>query len=316
MSTKTSPARLHRAFCVAAVVHAAVILALVFPVYTQESWLWLPHLWVGITTLWFYWPVLLALHVGRPRRRCYIAIGGSALLLLFPMWSYMSLFGPWVLVRDFGPRSLNPLEAAVFGGGYVSGWIESKQRNQGDTITIEGYGMGGSETPGVPTLSAGAAKRYNLTLNSTGHCGVNPYIFGRAAGYNAASVRLLKRRYGSDILAVLEREWMLEQERSEVADEAGRADAQRDIAAGQLALEVFTNSEDSAESDMTPLTQHGIALRYVDNGNERIGLDVLRHASAYNQVVEAELERRYGVEAARAVVEAAKQYALYAGPPP
>ena len=311
MSTNASHARLHRTFCVVAVVHAAVILALVFPVYTQGSWLWLSRLWVGITTLWFCWPVILALHVGRSRRRAYLAMAGSALLLLFPMWSYLSIFGPPVLAPRFGPGSFNPIDIAVFSSGYVSGWIESKQRNQGDTITVEGHGMGGNDTPGIPTLSAAAAKRYNLRVNPIALCSVNPYILGRAAGYNAVSARVLKRRYGTDIFDVLAREWILEQERYELAGDVGRADAQRDIAAGQLTLEVFTKAADAAAPDMSPFPAHGVALRHVGNENEMIGYDVLRHASAYNHVVESEIERRYGVEVARTIVDAARQRSLY-----
>jgi hypothetical protein len=314
MSTLASHARWHRIFAVAAIVHATIILAALFAVHQQGTWLWLPRLWVGLTTLWFFWPIILALHAGSSRRRAYLSLGLSALLLVWPIRSYLELFAPSVLAPGFGPGYLDPYAIGRYCAGYISGWVDSKQRSGADIIMLEGYGMGGDETPGVPALSAVAAKRYRLRVQSIALCGVTPYILGHAAGYNAVSAEVMKRRYGADIMDVLAREWKLEQERYEVAAEVGRADAQRDVAAGQLTLEVLPHkANSSAEPDMRALTRYGVALRQVGSENEMVGLGILRRASAYNELVESEIERRFGAEVAQAVVAAAKRGNLYPG---
>ena len=319
MSTVASDARWHRIFAVAAVVHAAIIFASLFALYEQEEWLWFPAVWVGLTTLWFFWPIILALHPGSSCRRAYVSLAVSALLLALPLRSYLDRFAPHVLGGDDGPVSFNPYDVGAYGVGYISGWVASKDRSGAETIALEGYGMGGGFTPGVPSLSAVAAKRYNVRVHPIASCGVNSYILGRAAGYNAVSAGILKERYGADIMDVLAREWTLEQERYEVAEEAGRAAAQREIAAGQLTLNVATEhvAAENAEIDMTVLAQNDIGLRQIVEGEDDvIGVDVLRYASAYNDIVEAEMERRFGPEVARAAFAAVMQRYLYVGDTP
>jgi hypothetical protein len=306
MKPDASRARVHRALCIGAMVHAAVSLALLF-VAGGETLL------VGVTTLWFFWPIVIALHAGRTAGRAYVSMAVSAVLLALPMKGYLLHFGPSVLMGDVGPVSFHPFDFVGFTAGYVSGWMESNRRAGAETIELKGYGMGGNDTPGVPQLSATAAKRFKLRIDSIALCGVDSHIIGRAAGFNRVSAGVLKRRYGADIMQVLQREWELERQRYEMADEVGRKAAETDIAAGQLTLEVLYEQTSAAahEIEMASARRYGIALRQVVSGEDQIGLDVLRRVSAYNGVIESEINRRYGVEVAEAVVnEAQRRYLL------
>lgn len=313
MSTSASDVRRHRFLALAAILHAAAILAGVFALFLSDPSDTSIRLWVGVTTLWFVWPFILAFDSGRTRRRTYVAVAVSALLLVLPMREYLGLWAPRVFGGDDGPVSFNPYDIALFSVAYAHGWVRSQRRGGDETITLEGFGMGGNITPGVPPMSADAAEKYKVRVEPIAGCGVDSYILGRASGYNAVSAGVLKRRHGAGVIAILEREWTLEQERWQAAHSSGRADAARDIEAGHLALEVlgkFPNEE--SEFDSTLLAGHGITLRHVANGIDAVSDEVMRHAWGYNEVVEAEINRRFGAEVAKAA-DAARSHYYYSG---
>ena len=50
-----------------AVLHSAALLVWLLVAFVRYGgWpLWVEHMWLGLATLWFFWPLVLALHRGR-----------------------------------------------------------------------------------------------------------------------------------------------------------------------------------------------------------------------------------------------------------
>ena len=316
MNTDSKRCRIYRALCIAAIVHAAVSLAMVFLVSSQGTWIWLPRLWVGLTTLWFFWPIIIALHAGRTARLAYLSTVASAVLLVLPIHGYLTLFAPSVLISENGPQSFHPYDVGLYLAGFVNGSLESIRCSRVRAVRVEGYGLG-FNAPGMPPLADEAARKYNIKQEPIAGCVIDSYIHGHAVGWNAISARVLKRRHGADIMNVLEREWTLEQERLEAARPAGRADAERDIRAGNLTLKVLDqqSTAEPPQSDMSVLVQHGVTVSPIINGMNA-PRDILGHAFAYNWVVEEEIKRRFGPSVAVAIEDEIKRRYLYiAGSP-
>src|SRR5438093_1102107 len=85
----------------------------------------------------------------------------------------------------------------------------------------------------------------------------------------------------------------------------GRADAERDIQAGRLAREVFLAPWTETGGLYILEERYGIKWRMV--GTDLVTQKSLDHARGYNEIMEAEIERRFGVgviEAAEAEAEA------------
>src|SRR5215212_7599565 len=73
-----------------AVVHSLALWAL----FGATSWT-MQRLWVGCVTLWFLWPVVLALHPGRSARRLVLS-STLLVLLMFPCFRMYDVMGPAV----------------------------------------------------------------------------------------------------------------------------------------------------------------------------------------------------------------------------
>ncbi|HSH37261.1 MAG TPA: hypothetical protein VK993_00630 [Chthoniobacterales bacterium] len=232
MSTKSRADRHHCIFGVAAVVHAALLLASFS--YALQAWGWPLRVWVGVATVWFFWPIIRALHAGRSRRTAYISMAASAALLALPMQAYYSFLAPQVLGPD-ELSSFSPYHVGAFTVGFVRGWAAAKERAGRDPIVLEGYGMGGNYTPGAPPFSKEAAEKYQLNVEPIARCGVTPYIIGHARGYNTAAVGEINRRRGPSVIKAAEQEEAARQQRVTEMKNAGNADAEKNAREGRLA---------------------------------------------------------------------------------
>jgi hypothetical protein len=81
------PRNQHRLLGCMAVVHSAAIIAF-FAVrpWPIPPW-WFDPLWVGIATLWFFWPIVLLLHVGRSLLRVTIPLIVTGVIAV-PWWRF------------------------------------------------------------------------------------------------------------------------------------------------------------------------------------------------------------------------------------
>ena len=97
-----SEIRLHRLFGCLTVLHAALLLLVLLISIHSDAKLteWDHQLWVGLATLWFFWPLVLALHPAQSARRVLVPMGVAApfVFLWFNWWAHID--GPAVSVCD------------------------------------------------------------------------------------------------------------------------------------------------------------------------------------------------------------------------
>jgi len=254
-----------------------------------------------MTTLWFFWPIILAVHVGGSLRRNYISLGVAAALLALPMIGYQRFLASWVLGgRDM--VSFTPVALGPYIVGYARGWRDAKQRAGMEPILLEGYGMGGSFTPGAPPFTREAFEKYRLQIESVALCGVTPYIQGHAKAYNTVSVNEIRRRYGSGVITGAQREEAERQEEYASAKTRGSTDAQSDAQSGRLAVLISRGAIDGEDEYRTMFRdRYQTELRRVAKTTNGISETDWRYIHGYNEVAAAELARRFGKEGELAV---------------
>lgn len=258
---------------------------------------WPLRLWVGVATIWIFWPIILTLHAGRSRRRAYISLAVSAALLALPMQAYYSTLAPQVFTLE-EMISFSPYDVGAFTVGYVRGWAAAKQRSGRAPIVLEGYGMGGALTPGTPPFSKEVAEKYQLNVEAIALCVVNPYILGHARGYNTAAVGEIKRRHGAGVIEAAEQEESARQQRFTDMKNAGHADAENDAREGRLAYLIYQPRRGGEEEYRELLREHyQIALRRVSESYAELDEPRQAYVSGYNEAASDEIARRFGEQA-------------------
>ena len=280
-------------FGVAAVMHAGLLLATVSYIMSGASE-WPVRLWVGFTTLWFLWPIILALHIGRSARRAYIAVAVAAVTLALPMNVYLRLLAPQVFFPN-EMLSLSPYDVGAFTTGYVRGWIAAKQRAGAEVIVLEGYGMGGGFTPAAPPFSAEVLAKYRLEIQPIASCVVNPYVQGHARGYNTAAVAQITERYGAEVITAAEQEEAARQQRYAEIKDSGRAAAEDDARVGRLAYLLYQPPRGGEEEYRELFREYyQIELRRVAEAYSELDDDRQAYVNGYNDAASDEIARRFG----------------------
>jgi hypothetical protein len=109
MDKSSSPARAYKRLGYLALAHAVAIFGLAAVVLQSSELGWLRNLWVGMSTLWFLWPIVLVLHPGRSALRLAVFAMLSA-VLLFPSLLFYDRIAPVAFGLPEG-ASMNPLSA-------------------------------------------------------------------------------------------------------------------------------------------------------------------------------------------------------------
>lgn len=282
-----------------AVAHAGLLLAAVFfGVVDAESWP--TRLWVGMTTLWFLWPMILALHPGRSSRRVYAGITTAAVLLVLPLRVYdhcaPEVFAPEEMMLDsFSPYALVPYTIA-----YVRGWAEAKKHGNDRILTFEAFGFG-TIAPCAPYFHAAARERYKVEYNHVAGCVVNSTVIGHAAGHNRATISELKHRFGAGVIDAVKQERQRWDNDYATAEKVGRNDAELEFKSGRRALELcarWPNVEETNEVSEV-LGTHHVELRRRTDRVEDVTADVAGHARGYDEVMISEIRRTLGAGAAQ-----------------
>jgi hypothetical protein len=192
MSIPSPSARSYRRLGYLALAHAGALVALTAFVLQNSDLAWLRHLWVGLFTLWFFWPVVLVLHPGRSALRLAVFALVSA-VLLFPSLRWYDLFAAEALGFPDGVGA-NPLSAWLYFSAYRAGRAEAQKDVAAGILAIEEYGFGAGAG-----LAAGILReRYQIEIRATAGCMVDEKIIGHAAGYNKVSEAEIDRRVGRD----------------------------------------------------------------------------------------------------------------------
>ena len=217
MNIPSSPARNYRRLGYLAIAHALALLALVPLCFASRSigepGFWLLPLWVGLVTLWFFWPVVLALHHGRTALRLIVFLS-IALVSLLPTLRLYAMEAPWTFGFPIGV-TLNPISNWKYFTAHRAGRAEAKKDIASGILAIEESGLGAGGGPDVDILR----ERYNIEVRALAQCIVNETILGHQDGYNSVAGPEIDRRIGRD--------------KVEAAREEGRqiAIAQREAAA-------------------------------------------------------------------------------------
>jgi hypothetical protein len=286
---------LYRILAVAAVLHAGVLLATC--VYAIDRWDWPLRLWVGSTTVWFFWPIILSLHNGRSPRAAYASVAISAVLIVLPMHAYWNFAGRPVLLPEDGPTSLGPYDVGSYTIGYARGWIAAKQRAGTDPIVLEAYGLG-RHTPAAPNFSDEVREQYRIEIEGIAGCLVNSYILGHAKGYNTASVSEIKRRYGSGVITAAEEEDAAREKRSTEMMESGRVDAAKHAREGRLLYHIYQPARADEEEYRQLLREHyQVELRRVAANPQELDGQRWPYVNGYNEAAGDEVKRRFGPNA-------------------
>jgi hypothetical protein len=188
-----------------ALAHASVISVLgmalvVIPGATDSDNDWLLRLWVGVATLWFLWPIVLALHRGRSPLRFAVFLS-LAVVLLLPSLRFYNIFAPTTFGFPIGV-DLNPLRAWKYFSAYRTGRADAERDVAAGILAIEESGLGSGTGHSVRLLR----ERYGIEIRAVAGCIVNERILGHEAGYNAVSEAEIGRRVGSDRVAAARKE--------------------------------------------------------------------------------------------------------------
>jgi hypothetical protein len=205
MRTPSSAIRSYRRLGYLALAHALAVSLLgvalvVFPEGTASENAWLLRLWVAVVTLWFLWPVVLALHRGRSPLRFAVFVFLAAVLLL-PSLRFYNIFAPTAFGFPIGV-DLNPLRAWKYFSAYRTGRAHAERDVAAGILAIEESGLGAGTGHSVRLLR----ERYGIEIRAIAGCIVDENILGHEAGYNAVSEAEIDRRVGRDRVAAAREE--------------------------------------------------------------------------------------------------------------
>lgn len=312
MNTVFSQVRIHRFLGCLAVLHAALLLIIGFiPGSVSPNW---ERLWVGLATVWFFWPFILVFHPAQSSRRVLVPLGLAA-PFVFLWFRFYSFLAPLVFGLPEGMNLAGPSiwEYAV---AYGAGWADARKEAKAGRLSLEAYGFG-TITPGAPIFSAAVREQYRIEVTHVAGCVVNTRIMAHAKGHNDTTIKEIKRRFGSGIVAAAEEAEARGQREYKAAHDAGRAHAENDARAGRLAIEVFGSPiKGEANYERMLRERYQIELRRVNEGADPDMDDkIIAHANGYNEVSEAEIESRLGKEAIN-TIRSARARNSYENPGP
>jgi hypothetical protein len=195
MDTPSPSARAYRRLGYLALAHSVVLLGLSAFLITSEGSekAWFARVWVGLVTLWFLWPLVLALHRGRSALRFAVFALLSA-VLLWPSLRFYNMFAPDVVGLP-GGMHMNPVSAWKYSSAYLAGRSDAKKDLSAGILAIGDAGLlPGHERWDGPILR----ERFQIQIRTIAGSVVDETSLGHQAGYNSVSVREIDRRFGWD----------------------------------------------------------------------------------------------------------------------
>ena len=295
----------HRIFGLLAVLHAAGLLwwlvVRIMP-YGGPRYFWEIPLWVGLCTLWFLWPIVLALHPAASGRRIFIPLGiaAASVYLWFRWWA--GQWGPEVFNLPEA-ATLMPLDIARCAYFYTTGYVGAKRAIRENDIALEGYGFG-FWAPRTPNFSKEDRERCGIKCWAVTGCLIDSKITSHANGWNDAMMREIRRRYPAVVKAAEEEDVRFKQSYFD-GEAAGRADAEKDVAAGRLSIEMPHHpTENDTGSEKVLRDRYQIELKRVYPwADPKMANYVGGHSAGYNGIAEKEINRRFGENEFSAVLK-------------
>ena len=191
-ATRMSPRNQHRLLGCLAVLHSAAILVL----WAARPWpvppKWFDPLWVGVATLWFFWPIVLLLHVGRSFLRFVVPLVIAGVITI-PWWRIYRFEAAPIFGVPMG-CTLSPITMTRFFAAYVHGRADARRDIRDGHLAVEVYGFGAG------SIAKPLEERYHVDTRVVAGCVVDDTLMGHARGYNIVSAAEVRRRFGVDIL--------------------------------------------------------------------------------------------------------------------
>jgi hypothetical protein len=199
MSTPSPSARAYRRLGYLALAHAIAVFVgflvseggIVLRPDVEVGITWRMRLWIALITLWFFWPLVLALHRGRSALRfaLFTLIGA---VLLWPSLQFYNTFAPEALGLPFGMR-MTPVSAWKYTSAYLAGRREAKKDVSAGILAIEDAGrLPGYERWDAPILR----ERFKIEIKTIAGSVVDETSIGHRDGYNDVSCLEIDRRFG------------------------------------------------------------------------------------------------------------------------
>jgi hypothetical protein len=195
VSASEGQVRWLRIFGVIAVIHSALLVwvSILFLRGFGPSSEWHARIWVASATLWFFWPIILALHPAQSASRTLIPLAICAPLLFGWFRFYSALWGPYVFGLPLGVH-VSPFSVGRYAISYAEGCFEAEQALKHNEIVLEGYGFG-FFAPMAPKFERGEWQRLGIQKRSREGCNYNERIVGHAAGWNTATMKFICQRF-------------------------------------------------------------------------------------------------------------------------
>jgi hypothetical protein len=207
MSTPSPSARSYHRLGYLALAHAVALFGLGFLLYEGGIEItWRMRLWIALITLWFFWPLILALHRGRSALR-FAVFALVSVVLLWPSLRFYNIFATEAFGLPLGMR-MNPVSAWKYGSGYLAGRSEAKKDLSAGILAIEDAGLlPGHERWDGPILR----ERFKIEIKTIAGSVVDETNIGHRDGYNDVSSREIDRRFGWDRVDAAREEALQEQ---------------------------------------------------------------------------------------------------------
>jgi len=189
---RMSPRNQHWFLGCLAVLHSAVILAFMLARPWPVPPTWFDPLWIGIATLWFFWPVVLLLHTGHSVLRVTIPLLIAAVIAV-PWWRVYRFEAAMAFGLPMG-CTLSPVTLTRFFAAYARGRADARRDIRAGRLAVEVSGLGAG------SLVKPLKERYGVETRVVAGCVVDDTIMGHERGYNIVSAAEIKRRLGVDIL--------------------------------------------------------------------------------------------------------------------
>ena len=298
--------RKHRILGAICVIHSFLVLA----VLVGLGWMDSPLVfwgWITFATLWFVWPFVLIFHRGRSIIRVTVPVVLG--LLIYSIWGRQ--YSLTIRPQRFGfPEAvdLTPQDLIQYPIGYGRGWIDAKKDIRAGRLIVEPM-IG--ELDYWPFLKM----RYQVEAHLPPNCMINASMVGHATAYNRLMLREIDRRFGNDAVAAAIEDDKKEGEKYQAAEQAGRADAAKDLHDGRLAIEVFGRDQEGPDYKALLFDRYQVELRQLGNAETIRGdYKIIGHADGYNEISEQEIKRRFGEEASKLIMDAKNTYRVVGVP--
>ena len=183
----------HRMFCAGAILHSLLVIVLIRLLSSEVQWFPPVALWIAIATLWFFWPVVIVLHVGSSGLRTAVTLVLSAVIAgaWYPLYSSLAApaFGLPIHCK------LTPIRGTRFFSAYFRGRADARRDLRDTQLGLEISNIPHSDFAVEPLR-----ERYGIAVRQVDVVADADGSWGHICGYNRVMAAEFARRFGVALL--------------------------------------------------------------------------------------------------------------------